>query len=361
MRLALDQARLGEALASPNPMVGAVLARDGQVIATGFHTWERKAHAEIAALEQAGGDARGADLYVTLEPCCHTGRTGPCTGALIEAGVARVVAAMHDPNPLVSGKGLAELRAAGIEASVDPEFTAEAEKLNEDFVHYMRTGRPLVTLKAAVTLDGKIAAPDDNQGWITSDRARAHVQTLRHRSDSICTGIGTLLADDCLLSDRTTKPRARPLLRIVLDSQLRIPLTSRMVETCHSDVLVVTTSRAPADRRRALEARGIQVIAADHPGGRTDPRQLVDHLGRERYLSLMIEGGSRVNWAFLESAVVDRIFFYYAPKILGGTRSLPVAGGTGRSSRADAIRFRGVTLHSITTEEFAVEAYLEKP
>jgi len=224
----------------------------------------------------------------------------------------------------------------------------------------MRTGRPLVFLKAAVTLDGKIAAPEDNQGWITSPEARLHVQQVRHAADAILTGIGTVLGDDCLLTDRTGLPRGRPLLRIVLDSQLRLPLTSRMVESCRDDVLVAATSAASAERRKALEARGVQVVVCDGADGRTSLRKLVEYLGGRQILSLMIEAGSKVNWAALESGVADKIFFYYAPKILGGMLSLPVAGGAGRKRRSDAIRLKDVTLHQITRDEFAVEAYVIK-
>ncbi|MEZ5399294.1 MAG: bifunctional diaminohydroxyphosphoribosylaminopyrimidine deaminase/5-amino-6-(5-phosphoribosylamino)uracil reductase RibD [Bryobacteraceae bacterium] len=360
MREALAEARKGLGLASPNPMVGAVLVNGGAIVGRGFHIWDGRDHAEIVALKQAGDSARGSTLYLTLEPCCHQGRTPPCTEAILAAGVSRVVAAMADPNPLVSGKGFEALRAGGVHASIDSSFTAEAEALNAPFVHFMRTGKPLVILKAALTLDGKIAAPEDNTGWITSEEARLHVQHLRHGVDAILTGVGTLLADDCLLTDRTALPRSRPLLRIVLDSQLRTPVTSRMVQTCRNDVLIVTTSMAPADRRKALEARGVEVFVADHPAGRTDLAALVAELGRRRCLSLMIEAGSKVNWAALESAIVDRIFFYYAPKILGGLHSLPVAGGAGKLRRVDAILFRNVRLHPITSDEFAVEAELVK-
>src|SRR5437867_4842099 len=244
MREALDLARQGHAQTSPNPLVGAVVVRDGEVVGRGFHTWAGRKHAEIVALEQAGDRARGATLYLNLEPCCHTGRTGPCTDPIIAAGVKKVVAAMQDPNPLVAGDGFRKLRAAGIEVEVASEFTAEAEKLNEPFVHFMRTRRPLVTLKTALTLDGKIAAPDDNVGWITSEQARAHVQHLRHASDAILTGIGTVLADNCLLTDRTGLPRSRPLLRIVLDSLLRLPLDSKMLQSARDDLVVVGTSAA---------------------------------------------------------------------------------------------------------------------
>jgi diaminohydroxyphosphoribosylaminopyrimidine deaminase/5-amino-6-(5-phosphoribosylamino)uracil reductase len=358
---AISEARLGLGQTSPNPTVGALVVQGIEIVGRGHHTWAGMKHAEIIALEQAGERARGATLYASLEPCNHQGRTPPCVDAVIAAGIARVVVPMEDPNPLVAGQGLARLRAAGIEVVVEPALSAEAETLNETFIHFMRTGRPLVTIKAALTLDGKIAAPIDNTGWITSERARAHVQELRHHTDAILTGIGTVLSDDCLLTDRTTRKRSRPLLRIVLDSQLRIPLTSRMVESCAGDVMVVTTSLASSDRRKVLEDRGVRVLIADAPGGRTDIAQVAAALAKERYLSLMIEGGSKVNWAALETGVADKIYFYYAPKILGGLQSLPVAGGTGRSRRSDAIQFHNVTLHPITREEFAVEAWLVKP
>ena len=360
MRQALDLALEGQGRTSPNPAVGAVLVREGRVVGRGCHTWEGVKHAEILALEEEGEAARGATLYVSLEPCSHHGRTGPCSEALIAAGVSRVVAAMPDPNPLVSGAGLRGLREAGLAAEVASAYSRGAERINEAFVHFMRTGRPLVTLKAAVTLDGKISAPDDNQGWITSETARAHVQQVRHRSDAILTGIGTVLADDCLLTDRTGLERSRPLLRIVLDSQLRLPPTARMVTRSQGYLLVVTTSAASPERRHTLENLGVKIITCDGPGGRTDLRGLLHYLAREQYLSLMIEAGSKVNWAALESGVADKIFFYYAPKILGGLHSLPVVGGVGRRRRADAIVFRDVTLHNVSEDEFAVEAWLAK-
>ena len=223
----------------------------------------------------------------------------------------------------------------------------------------MRTGRPLVTLKAAITLDGKISAPDDNRGWITSERARAHVQELRHDHDAILTGIGTVLADDCALTDRTGLPRARPLLRIVMDSQLRLPADSKMVRGAAGDLAVVTTSASAPERRKAMEARGITVLVFDGPGGRADLAETIEWLGRQKYLSLMIEAGSKLNWSALESSCVDRIFFYYGPKILGGLEALPLAGGIGRRRRADAIRIGGVTIHPIPPDEFAVEGYVD--
>lgn len=357
---ALELARRGVGRTSPNPAVGAVVVRDSEIVGRGFHTYAQVKHAEILALEEAGDRARGATVFLTLEPCAHQGRTPPCADALVAAGVARVVAAMEDPNPQVSGQGFRRLHDAGIAVEIASEYAAEATQLNEAFVHSMRTGLPLVTLKAALTLDGKIAAPEDNTGWITSERARAHVQQIRHNADAILTGIGTVLADDCLLTDRTSLERSRPLLRMVADSTLRIPLDSKLVKSASGDVAILTTSAASEERRRALEYRGVRVLVFDGPGGRADLRKLLDYLAGLQYRSLMIESGSKMNWAALEAGIVDKIFFYYAPKILGGLQSLPVAGGAGRLRRTDAIQLGRVKLHSIPPDEFAVEAWVEK-
>jgi diaminohydroxyphosphoribosylaminopyrimidine deaminase / 5-amino-6-(5-phosphoribosylamino)uracil reductase len=360
LQQALDLAQQGRGRTSPNPAVGAVIVRDGEVVGRGYHTWAQVDHAEIVALREAGDAARGSTVFVTLEPCSHVGRTGPCAQALIDAKVARVVCAMQDPNPFVAGRGFAMLREAGIEVALDPDYKERAERLNEAYVHFMRTGQPLVTVKAALTLDGKIAAPQDNLGWITSDIARADVQKVRHYSDAILTGLGTVLEDDCLLTDRSGLERSRPLLRIVLDSQLRIPLTSKMVTSSRGDLLVVCTSSARHERRAALEALGVKVLVADGPNGRTDPREVLEYLARERYLSLMVEAGSHVNWTMLDGEFADKILFYYAPKILGGLKSLPVAGGPGRMRRADAMLLERVTIHPVSQDEFAVEAYVQK-
>ncbi len=360
MEEALDLARRGRGQTSPNPTVGAVIVQGDKIVGRGFHTWTGVDHAEIVALREAGDAARGATMYLTLEPCAHHGRTGPCATAIISAGIRRVVAAVQDPNPEVRGQGFATLRQHGVEVMIDPTHGEDAERLNESFLHFMNTGRPLVTVKAALTLDGKIAAPQDNLGWITSETARADVQQVRHFSDAILTGIGTVLEDDCLLTDRSGRERSRPLLRVVLDSQLRIPLGSKMVASANGDVLVAGTSAAPSSRRRALENAGVKVLIADGPGGRTDPREVIAYLARERYLSLMVEAGSKVNWAMLDSSIADKVLFYYAPKILGGLQSLPVAGGTGRMRRADAILLERLSLHAISPNEFAVEAYLVK-
>lgn len=363
---ALELAEKGRGQTSPNPAVGAVVVKDGKVVGRGYHTWAGVDHAEIVALREAGESARNATVYVSLEPCSHSGRTGPCADALIAAGVKRVVTAMQDPNPLVAGSGLRKLRDAGVAVTVEDAAAHAAELLNEPFVHFMKTGRPLVTVKAALTLDGKIAAPHDvagstaSIGWITSETARADVQQVRHFSDAILTGIGTVMDDDCLLTDRSGLPRSRPLLRMVLDSQLRLPLRSKLVESARGDVVAVGTSAASPERRRSLKESGVEVLIADGAGGRTDLSAVLDYLAKRRYLSLMVEAGSKVNWTMLDGQIADKIRFYYAPKILGGLKSLPVAGGQGRMRRADALLLDRVHIIPIPPNEFAVEAYLVK-
>ena len=374
MRAALALAREGCALASPNPCVGAVVTdAAGQVVGRGSHTYEGVKHAEVLALEQAGPKAKGGTLYLNLEPCCHQGRTGPCTDAVIASGVKRVVAAMTDPNPQVAGQGFEKLRAAGIEVT-SGVLEAEARKLNESFAKWIRTKLPLVTLKAGMTLDGKIAPPpgeSDNPsalgvggatgGWITSVEARAHVQELRHASDAIMVGVGTIVADDPLLTDRTGQPRRRPLQRVVLDSRLRLPLGSRLVKTAKDDVIVFC-SFAEEKKRRELEARRVRVeqVKLGSPDGRPDMKHIAARLGELEFTSLLIEGGAMVNWAALAAGIVDKVFLYYAPKILAGTGAVPFAAGQGFRHLSEAAQVKKLELHRFG-EDFAVEGYLRDP
>lgn len=374
MRQALDLARQGTALASPNPRVGAVVIdASGQIAGTGFHTYEGVKHAEVLALERAGSRARGGVLYLNLEPCCHQGRTGPCTDAVITAGVKRVVAAMTDPNPQVAGKGVERLRVAGIMVETGL-MQAEARKLNEAFARYILCRLPLVTIKSGMTLDGKIAPPPGESlnptalgaggvtgGWITSPEARRHVQELRHESDAIMVGVGTVIADDPLLTDRTGLPRRRSLLRVVLDSRLRMPLDCRLVKTARNDV-VIFCSFAEEKTKRALEERGIRVeqVAIGLGDGRPDLLQIARRLGQMEITSLMIEGGALVNWMALASGIVDKVFLYYAPKILAGTGSVPFASGPGFKKVAEAALVKDISIHRFG-EDFAVEGYLRNP
>ena len=373
---ALDLARQGIGLASPNPYVGAVIVDpSGEIAGTGVYTYEGVKHAEVRALEQASDKARGGTLYINLEPHSHQGRTPPCTDALIAAGIHRVVSSMPDPNPKVSGRGFEKLRAAGIVVEVGG-LEGEARRLNEAFARYIRHGVPLVTLKSAMTLDGKIAPPTaavasrafdaPPGGWITGEAARAHVQQQRHQSDVILTGVGTILADDSLLTDRSGNPRRRLPLRVILDSHLRLPLESRLVKSIvteggrESGVLVFCSS-AVKDRKSALEARGVRVeeVPAAGSDGRPDLRAILRRLGQLEITSVMIEGGASVNAAALASGVVDKVFLYYAPKILGAG-SVPFARNAGPWQLGEALRIRHLNLHRFG-DDFAVEGYLRDP
>lgn len=372
MRRALELARKGVALTSPNPLVGAIIVNPaGEIIGEGFHTYDGLTHAEVLALKQAGERARGATLYLNLEPCSHTGRTGPCVDALIAARIARVYAAMTDPNPRVAGRGFEKLKAAGVEVHCGLLET-EARKLNEAFAKYIVHKAPLVTLKAGMTLDGKIAPPytppsggvglgDAAGGWITSVEARAQVQEMRHAADAILVGVNTVIADNPLLTDRTGLPRRRPLLRIVSDSKLRLPLDSRLVKTVKND-LIVFCSFAEEKKRREMEERGIRVeqVKLGALDGRPDIGSIVQKLGEMEITSLIIEGGALVNWTALAANIVDKVFLFYAPKILAGTGSVPFASGPGFPRISEAARVRSIALHRFG-EDFAVEGYIKDP
>jgi diaminohydroxyphosphoribosylaminopyrimidine deaminase/5-amino-6-(5-phosphoribosylamino)uracil reductase len=368
---ALDLARQGIGLTSPNPCVGAVIVDSkGQVVGTGSHTYDGLKHAEILALEQAGEKARGATLYINLEPCSHQGRTAPCVDALIAAGIGRVVACMEDPNPLVRGQGFAKLRSAGIDVSFDL-LKEQARALNESFAKYIRHRIPLVTLKAAMTLDGKIAPPPGKShaartgefrtDWITGESARAHVQELRHQHDAILVGVGTVIADDPLLTDRSGSPRRRPLLRVILDARLRLPADSRLAKTADED-MVVLCSFAEDEKKKQLQNLGVRVhqLPAVTSDGRFDMAAAVRLLGQMEITSLMIEGGATVNAAALAEGVVDKVFLYYAPRILAGPTSVPFAGGVGFKSISEAPYVKSARLHRFG-EDFAVEGYLKDP
>jgi diaminohydroxyphosphoribosylaminopyrimidine deaminase/5-amino-6-(5-phosphoribosylamino)uracil reductase len=323
MARALVHALRGVALAHPNPVVGAYLVKNGKVVGQGFHDYDRRDHAEIVALKQAGKKARGATLYVTLEPCCTTGRTGPCTKAIIAAGVKRVVAAMRDPNPEVAGKGLAELRRAGIEVTCGVlEEKAQAE--NEDFAQWIQTQRPLVTLKTALTLDGQIAQRAGSVTWITSAESRKAVQLLRHKADALLTGIGTVLADDPRMTDRTGEPRRRKLLRAIVDSRLRLPLRSKIVKSAQNDVVVFTTQSTDSPRARGLQRAGVEVVHVAPRHGRVNLDAVIRQLGKREILNVLLEAGAALNGAALEAGIVDKMIFFYAPKIMG-VGGVPVA------------------------------------
>lgn len=361
LRRALELARAGIGLASPNPYVGAVITDvQGKMAGEACYTYAGVKHAEILALEQAGARARGGTLYINLEPHAHQGRTPPCTDALIAAAIRRVVASMTDPNSKVSGRGFEQLRASGVEVEVGA-LEDEARRLNEGFARYIRSGVPLVTLKSAMTLDGKIAPSVPNRSssedefsghWITGAAARAHVQELRHAHDAILVGIGTMLADNPLLTDRSGRGRRRPLLRVVLDSQLRLPPDARLIRDGANSVLVFCVS-ADEKRKAELCRAGVRVeeVSGD-ANGRVNLKTVLRRLGEMEITSVMIEGGSAVNGSALSEGLVDKVFFYYAAKIFGDAVSF--AGGSHATS------VRKVQLHRFG-EDFAVEGYIRDP
>lgn len=328
MERALDLARRGVGLASPNPAVGCVLVRDGVAVGEGYHQYATRDHAEIVALKQAGEAARGATAYVTLEPCSHYGRTGPCSRALLAAGVARVVAATRDPNPAVSGRGFAILEEGGVvtEAGL---LAAEARSLNDGFAQFIRTHHPLVSLKIAATLDGRIAPahqPERTSVAITGPESHARVQELRHSHDALLTGIGTVLADNPRLTDRSGRARRRPLLRVVLDSHLRLPLDAALLHESHDDLLIVTRSD-DAKRRAEIEARGARVLQVEpQQEGGISLRAVLDQLAQQDITSVLIEAGARLNRTALSSGVVNKLLLFQAPRFLG-SHAVPMLDG----------------------------------
>ncbi len=331
MQRALELARATLGLASPNPQVGCVLAHENVVFGEGAHRYDLRDHAEVAALKQAGDAARGATAYVTLEPCSHHGRTGPCANALLDAGVARVVAATLDPNPLVAGSGMAILERGGVQAE-HGLLQAEARVINDAFARWILTGQPLVTLKSALSVDGKLAPLPIQRApgapfWLTGTAAREEVHRFRHANDAILTGIGTVLADDPLLTDRSNLQRRRRLLRVVLDTRCRTPLSSRLVESVNDDLLIVCARTAPNDRQRALRQRGVQVealplLTAEERGAGTgkaelDLRALLKRLGELEILSVLLESGPGLNAAFLTAGLVDKAVLFFSETELG--------------------------------------------
>jgi diaminohydroxyphosphoribosylaminopyrimidine deaminase / 5-amino-6-(5-phosphoribosylamino)uracil reductase len=353
MQQALELARRGIGRAHPNPVVGAVLVKNGCAIGTGFHVYDQRDHAEIVALEQAGGEARGATLYVNLEPCCRTGRTGPCTQAIIAARVKRVVGAMRDPNPQVSGQGFAELRRAGVQVATGVH-EREALGLNEGFARWILDGLPFVTLKAALTLDGQIAMRAGRATAITGRESLSEVQHMRHGADALLTGIGTVLSDDPRMTDRTGLPRRQKLLRAVVDSRLRLPLRSKLVESAEGDVVVFTSQSTRSARAQVLEHAGIEVFGVRGRGGHVDLREVIRELGRRQVLNVLLEAGARLNGAALLAGIVDKMVLFYAPKILGtgGVPLLQIPAGRLRTVPSlSNLMLRGFGL------DFAVEGY----
>ncbi|MBM3223582.1 MAG: bifunctional diaminohydroxyphosphoribosylaminopyrimidine deaminase/5-amino-6-(5-phosphoribosylamino)uracil reductase RibD [Candidatus Tectomicrobia bacterium] len=357
MQQALQLAQGGVGFVSPNPLVGCVIVRDGVVVGQGYHQQFGGPHAEVHALQEAGTEAHGAVLYVTLEPCSHTGKTPPCADAVLRSGVRRVVAAMRDPNPLVAGQGLARLAAAGIAVTVGV-CEAEARKTNEAFIKYITTRRPFVTLKSAITLDGKIATRTGASRWITGEAARQAGHQLRHAADAMLVGIGTVLQDDPLLTTRLPDRQGVNPLRVIVDSTLRVPLHSQVANTAPDRrTLVLTTARAAATQIEQLRARGVEVVCLQaYDDGRVDLEAALRALGERGIASVLVEGGATLSATLLQRRLIDKVVFFIAPKIIGSD-GVSVVGACGVDTMEQVITLQGLVGQRLG-DDVMLEAYL---
>ncbi|MCL6638871.1 MAG: bifunctional diaminohydroxyphosphoribosylaminopyrimidine deaminase/5-amino-6-(5-phosphoribosylamino)uracil reductase RibD [Firmicutes bacterium] len=359
MKMALDLAARARGRTSPNPMVGAVVVKDGVVIGKGCHLRAGTPHAEIHALREAGEDAAGATLYVTLEPCCHHGRTGPCSEAVIEARVARVVVAMTDPNPKVCGGGIRRLKEAGIEVAVGV-LEEEAAALNEAFIKYITARLPFVLAKAAMSLDGKIATSTGRSRWITGPESRAYAHQLRDWYDAILVGRGTVLADDPSLTARLPGGGGRDPVRVILDSRARVPLSANVFNRhSRAPAVVAVTSLAPAGRIAALEQAGAKVVVAGE-GPAVDLPDLLKKLAEMEITSVLIEGGAAVHASAFEAGVVDKVAWFVAPKIIGGAAAPGPVGGRGVDDPSLAVPLDRMKIRRLGGD-FCLEGYVRRP
>ena len=346
MQEALRIAANARGRTSPNPMVGAVIVRDGQIIAEGWHRQAGTPHAEIHALNMAGEFAKGATLYVTLEPCSHFGRTPPCANAIVEADIKKVVAAMSDPNPKVAGRGFQILKDAGIEVEVGL-LENESRKLNEVFIKWVTTNKPFVTLKTAMSLDGKIATATGQSKWITSEASRQRVHELRDINDAIMVGIETVLKDNPILTTRIANGKSP--IRIVVDSNARTPLASNIVTNHQAKTIIAVTENAPIERIDALKKSDIEIIFAGD-GERVDLNILMNELAKREITSVLLEGGGTLNFGMLEAGLVDKIYAFIAPKIIGGRAALTPVEGNGFENLSDAINLKNITTEMIDND-----------
>lgn len=362
MKMALDLAVKGSGYTSPNPMVGAVIVKDNKVVGKGFHQAAGKAHAEVNAIDDAGISADGATLYVTLEPCNHTGRTPPCTEKILTAGINRVVVAMEDPNPDVRGGGIAYLTSQGVDVTVGV-CKDEARQLNEVFIKYSKTKRPFVIIKCAATLDGRIATKTGDSRWVTGEASRNFVHRLRHAVDAIMVGIDTVVRDDPSLTTRLGRDlpnKGRDPVRVVLDTRLRTPEAAKLLRLdSDSDTFIVTGPDVSDDKKAKIEEKGAKVIEAPVKDGMIDLDGLMANLGALGLTSLLIEGGSRVIASALAAGIADKIIFFYAPKILGGDDGVPICQGPGPALMDQSIPVKDVQVRRFG-DDIMVEGYIVK-
>ena len=357
MRLALQLAQRGRGWTSPNPMVGAVIVREGRIIGQGWHQRYGQAHAERNALSSCTEDPQGAVMYVTLEPCCHYGKQPPCVNAILDAGISRVVIGSADPNPLVAGKGIAILRKHSI-AVTENVLREECDELNKVFFHYITTKRPFVAMKYAMTMDGKIAAYTGASKWVTGEAARNHVQQQRHKFSGIMVGIGTILTDDPLLTCRMDGGR-NPV-RIICDTNLRTPLQSQVVITAKEVPTILATCSSDPEKQAAYRQAGCRVLCLNERNGHVDLLRLMERLGQEQIDSILLEGGGTLNWAALESGIVQQVQTYIAPKLFGGRNAKTPIEGAGVPSPDAAFYLKNSRLERLG-EDFLIESEVEYP
>jgi len=355
MKRALRLAEKGRGKTSPNPMVGAILVKGGRMVGVGYHEKAGEAHAEIVALQRAREEASGTILYLNLEPCAHYGKTPPCAPQVVEAGVKRVVIGMEDPNPMVKGKGIEILRRAGLDVEVGV-LEKECRRLNEAFCKYILKKEPFVILKAAATLDGKIAGRNGDSKWISGETSRRFVHKLRNQVDGVLVGIGTVLRDDPLLTARIRG--GRDPYRIVLDSRLKISEEARVIGTSPSRTIIVATELAPRDRIERLEKKGVQILIVDSKEGRVNLRSCLSKLGEIGMMSLLVEGGSQVNGSFLDERLIDKFLLFLSSKLIGDQRAPGIFGGRGASNLREAIPLKEIKAKRIG-EDILLEGYLE--
>lgn len=356
MKRALELAELGRGKVAPNPMVGAVIVKAGKIIGEGYHKKYGDNHAEVNAFENATEDVSGATLYVTLEPCAHYGKTPPCAKRIVKEGIKKVVIGVLDPNPLVAGKGVNILKDAGIEVVVGV-LGEECRKINEIFMKYIKTSRPFVLMKYAMSLDGKISTATGKSKWISCEKSRRDVHKLRNNLSAIMVGINTVIKDNPMLNCRIEG--GNDPIRIIVDSNLRIPLDSKIVNTSNNiSTIVATTHKADKDKIKLLEERNVEVIVAKEKDGRVDITSLIDKLGEKKIDSILLEGGSEINFSCLQEGIVDKVRIYIAPKILGGNNAKGAVGGRGVSEMIESFNIENIDISTIGSD-IVVEGYVK--
>ncbi len=359
MKMALDLAQKGKGNVNPNPLVGAVVVKNGNIVGQGYHKFYGGPHAEIYALKQAGEKAQSADIYVSLEPCSHYGKTPPCVEAILNAGIKRVIVAMEDPNPLVAGKGVEFLRKNGVEV-VTKVLEDKSKELNEIFIKYIKEKIPFVILKTATTLDGKIATVTGESMWITGDRSREYVHILRNKVMGIMVGIGTVIKDNPLLTTRLPEGEGKSPKAIIIDSKLRIPINSKILETLDKrEIIIGCTEECDEDKKKILEEKGVKIIVTPKNRlDRVDLKYLISELGKMEIDSVLLEGGSELNFSALSCGIVDKIMCFIAPKILGGNMAKTCVGGKGLEKLSEAILIKEMSYKSIG-EDLLIEGYVK--